>query len=61
MSIYTKWGEVIYQTDNDLEAWNGQYNNTGTEVPSGVYFYKISFNDEGGKLHNYLGEVSLIR
>ena len=61
MSIYTKWGEIIYKTNNDLEPWNGQYKNTGYEVPSGVYFYKISFNDEGGKAHNYLGEVSLIR
>lgn len=61
MAIYTRWGELVYQTDDDQAPWDGTYQNNGSPAPTGLYFYQINFRDEGLKPHSYTGEVSLIR
>ena len=45
--IFSRWGELIYQS-NDLNfAWNGSYNNdVGNPLPSGTYAYVIRYVDE---------------
>ena len=61
MNIYTRWGGLIYSTDNIEDGWNGKYDNSGTEVQLGVYMYYIKTKDVFGALHEYTGEVNLIR
>jgi gliding motility-associated-like protein len=60
VTIYDRWGDSVYDVDNynnTTAVFAGQTNN-GTDLPSGVYFYKISFTS-GRKTQT--GYVSLKR
>ena len=41
--VYTRWGELIYESTKEEQAcWNGK-SQTGEEMPEGVYFYRYRF------------------
>ena len=60
MEIYNRWGEMIYQTSNIDQPWDGK-SKTGNEIQGGVYVYKIRVKDFKDKIHHYVGNVMLIR
>ena len=60
MTIFNRWGEMIYQTSNIDKPWNGK-SNDGNEVQEGIYAYKIWVKDFKGASHYYVGNVTLIR
>ncbi|MFT6246375.1 MAG: gliding motility-associated-like protein [Crocinitomicaceae bacterium] len=41
MQIFNRWGEVIYETNDDTVGWDGTYN--GKTVQDGIYTWKIEF------------------
>jgi gliding motility-associated-like protein len=47
MEIYNKWGELLFETRDYAEAWDGTYR--GNPVPEDYYRYIISFRDGQGK------------
>ena len=49
MLIFNRWGELIYQSNNTEEGWNGTYQNN--IVQQDVYVYKINYSiaQESGK------------
>lgn len=48
MTIFNRWGELIYRTDQLDTGWDGFYQ--GRKAPPGAYTYKVQFgNDETGK------------
>jgi len=55
IAIYNRWGELLYQTNQLNEGWNGR-TNSGTASAEGTYFYLINVNDEF-----YKGTLTLIR
>ena len=54
--IFNDFGEIIFQTTNYQNDWNGIYN--GNELPSGVYYYSMR-NDQTGIA--YKGSITLVR
>jgi gliding motility-associated-like protein len=42
MLIFNRWGEVIYQSNDIGEGWNGTY--LGNQVQQDVYVYKILYS-----------------
>jgi gliding motility-associated-like protein len=40
-SIYNRWGELIFQTNDPKQAWDGQLN--GVMSQDGIYSYKLKF------------------
>ncbi|MBX2915457.1 MAG: gliding motility-associated C-terminal domain-containing protein [Cyclobacteriaceae bacterium] len=45
VSIYNRWGDLVFETenyDNVSRVFTGQ-TNTGKDLPSGTYYYKIEF------------------
>ena len=60
MNIYTRWGEVVFFTNDIEEVWDGKYNNK-RECEVGVYLYYIEVKDVFGAVHKYEGQVNLIR
>ncbi len=61
--IYSRWGEVVYQSTNINEVWDGTYD--GKKCPVGVYHYVIEYLGQGnvllekeGKKH---GQITLFR
>ncbi|MEM9917000.1 MAG: PKD domain-containing protein [Bacteroidota bacterium] len=61
MTIYNRWGELIFQTANPDEGWNGRKNNTGEMSQVGVYVYLVQFEDPRGRLITMEGVATLIR
>jgi gliding motility-associated-like protein len=59
LSIYTRWGELIYYTADIDSPWDGSYK--GAQVDSGVFVYRIEITDLKGGLHEYTGHVTLVR
>jgi gliding motility-associated-like protein len=64
MTIYNRWGEVVYQrqdfsASDQSGGWDGMYH--GLLSAPGVYPYKIQAEMTTGKVAVYNGVVSLIR
>lgn len=58
-SIFDRWGEVIFST-NDIEGeWDGNYR--GSLVKDGVYIWKIMVTDNVGIEHELVGHVNLLK
>jgi gliding motility-associated-like protein len=63
--IFTRWGELIYQSADRQFRWNGGYNNNeGKPMPPGTYSYvvryKSSYRPEDG-IKEKRGGVVLLR
>lgn len=61
MTIYNRWGQIIYRGNDLKNTWNGRYQNTGAMSEIGVYVYDITIVDINKVSHRYVGHVSLIR
>ncbi len=44
MIIFNRWGEVLFETRDLNEGWNGTYK--GSVVPTGIYYYYIRYATE---------------
>lgn len=42
ISIFNRWGQLVYDSDNPLEGWDGTF--AGSVCPVGVYTYAISYS-----------------
>lgn len=68
LTIYDRWGVVVYSSNKDGETgdgtnWNGLLNNTGNACPSGTYYYVFtySFFINPEKIYTTNGTITLIR
>ena len=58
-SVYNRWGELIFNSKNINDSWDGTYKDQKCEM--GTYFYSISVTDRSNKVDNYKGDFILIR
>jgi gliding motility-associated-like protein len=61
MTIWNRWGEMVYETSNPADKWNGEKRNSGGMSPEGVYIYTVSFKGPRGELNEYKGFATLVR
>ena len=61
MTIYNRWGEVIFFTDDPALPWDGYYK--GDLMPVGVYPWKIQYQgmEEYSELKVIEGSVTVVR
>jgi gliding motility-associated-like protein len=60
MSIYNRWGEVIWETYNTNEGWDGTYNNS--LCPDGTYTWVLRFGSpKNDEIKQYTGNLTIIR
>lgn len=59
LSIYDRWGELLYRTLNLDDGWDGTFRDRS--VPEGVYVFVISGIGEDGTNFTRTGTVTLIR
>ncbi len=57
--IYNNWGQLIYETNDQLAGWNGTLN--GTEQPIGVYVWVVDVEMFTGRQIKKTGDVTLLR
>ena len=61
-SVYNRWGEIVFSTNDFNEHWKGRYDqNRGDYVPQGVYAWIITLQDKWGKDHTYSGNVTVFK
>ncbi|OWY25997.1 hypothetical protein C7N43_35115, partial [Sphingobacteriales bacterium UPWRP_1] len=57
--IYNRWGELVFQTMNKDEGWNGIYKDKIQEIGTYVFYARVIFED--GTETFYKGNVTLVR
>ena len=61
MTIWSRWGDLIFETNDPEEGWNGQRKNSGQEMPVGVYLCHLEYQDARNRHHEIKEFVTLIR
>jgi len=60
LSIYNRWGELLFESLSHEEGWPGYYG--GLKVPAGTYTYTITYFDKKeNRLKLLEGHINLIR
>jgi hypothetical protein len=59
MFVYSKWGDVIFQTDDYSVKWDGR-DEGGDYVPQGVYAYYIRYSKGSDELSSVKGVVTVL-
>lgn len=59
LTIYNRWGQKIFETDNIEEGWDGTYK--GETVDTETYIYTCDARGRSGKLYTYNGNITLLR
>lgn len=59
MSIFNRWGELMYTTVNIAEGWDGKFR--GNEMPEGTYTFIVRIQDRAGRHIKESGSVLLLR
>lgn len=57
--IYSRWGQLIYASDNPAFTWDGKYKND--PCPEGVYVWKYKCRYLNGQEETKSGTVTLVR
>ena len=58
-SIFNRWGELIFETFDFKQGWDGYYR--GKICPEAMYVWKIELDWENGKQFIKAGDVTLLR
>ncbi len=59
MTVFNKWGELIFETSNMQEPWNGTFG--GEIVQDGAYVYNISLRTTDKKSLVKSGTVTVLK
>jgi gliding motility-associated-like protein len=59
MTIWNRWGEIMYTSSEPQKGWNGYYK--AQQQSPGTYIYSIRFTDSDGLPVSLKGTVNIIR
>lgn len=51
VSIYNRWGQLVYEKSPYLNEWSGQELKSGKDLPDGSYYYVITLGEKYDKKH----------
>ncbi len=58
LEVYSRWGDIIFTTDDIQQGWDGTFN--GSLVPEGLYAYYIYVADGAGRVYEERGTVTML-
>lgn len=61
LTVFARWGDQVFYTNDPSEAWNGRVNNTGEFLPQGVYVYYVTFKNPNGEQISLKGLLNLLK
>jgi len=61
MKIWNRYGELLFETDDPYESWNGRKNNSGDLSAQGVYVVVVTYTGPRGDKHKLRGYATLIK
>ena len=59
LSIYNRFGVLLYQMESSSQGWDGRYQ--GKMLPSNTYWFRVILNDVNGRKIEKTGSIGLIR
>jgi gliding motility-associated-like protein len=59
LTVYNRWGEVVYQTTEPQKGWDGKV--AGIQQAPNVFIWTCTYQLEGEAVQNRKGSVTLIR
>jgi gliding motility-associated-like protein len=59
LTIFNRWGEIMFQTTDKNEKWNGIYQ--GVTAQQDVYAYTLTVTALNDEVYEYSGTITLIR
>ncbi|MEZ5014656.1 MAG: choice-of-anchor L domain-containing protein [Chitinophagales bacterium] len=59
LQVYNRWGNLVFESENQDNTWNGEYD--GTAQPMGSYVYSLNYMDMNGQSFAQQGNVTLVR
>ncbi len=59
MSIYNRWGQLLFETQQAGDYWDGSFK--GEIVPSGVYTYILGLEKTDGSKESRGGNITVVR
>ncbi len=61
MSIFDRWGNLIFTADDINKPWDGKTNSGGEAALQDIYIWKVTITDVFKKAHDFMGTVTIIR
>ncbi len=61
MTIWNRWGELIFETNDPTEEWTGRKQNQGDILQNGVYVVLVQYTEPRGEKIRLKGFATLIR
>lgn len=61
LQIWNRWGELVFQSDNPAEGWDGRLGKSGKAAPAGMYLYYVKVVGPRGEPAEWNGYATLIR
>ncbi|MDX1683715.1 MAG: PKD domain-containing protein [Saprospiraceae bacterium] len=61
MSIWNRWGERMFYSEDPTEGWDGTIDNSGAQAVMGVYVYQIEYIGPRGNRETLKGYATLVR
>ncbi len=61
MTIFNRWGEIIFESIDPNMGWNGRKNNDGKMSPPGVYVCIVSYSDARNRKFALKGFATLVQ
>ena len=59
--IWNRYGELVFETQDPFEGWNGQRNNSGRPAPDGVYVVVVQYVNPRGEEILLKGFATLLK
>ena len=59
LSVFDRWGVLLFETDNVTNAWNGTYRSK--ELPNGIYVYKLEAESYENIIFKKTSKLTIIR
>ncbi len=60
LEIYNRWGQLVFETDDYLNNWEGTSQN-GDPLPEGPYYFILEYLGPDNQLIQVKGSISLLR
>lgn len=61
ISVFNRWGELLYNSYDFQNGWDGTTRLSDKVAPGGVYLYVIKLVDKYGNTFDYDGTINLVR
>ncbi|MBL0102639.1 MAG: gliding motility-associated C-terminal domain-containing protein [Bacteroidetes bacterium] len=61
MTVFDRWGMEIFVTDNIEKGWDGNFRGDGRQCQGDTYVYLAHAIDSGGRNHEFVGKINLVR